>query len=214
MDNCSPSPEPDSLAALHEQDARHFRAMFLGLADLGAEMAQVIAQRVKDEAYAPATAPTQLPALVNAYDTMLRSLRRTALLVQKFTAPPPAPRHAGPGSDSARKPGVRRGGDLLDRDAPVDLSKLSDAELDELDRLDRLEGVEGLESGDELAGRPLRAVIAAILRDLGVVAAPPGVEPMTRGPADSAGWTAREQSEDRAEAHALRRNGATGCRDP
>jgi hypothetical protein len=219
------SPEPDSLADLHEQDARHFRAMFLGLADLGVEIAQAVAQRVKDEAYAPAAAPTQLPALVDAYDKLMRSLRRTALLVQKFTAPAPAPRHAGPGGDAGRKPGVRRGGDSLDRDAPVDLSKLTDAELDELDRLDRLEG---LEPEDELAGRPLGAVIAEVLRDFGV-ATLPGVDrytaPMTAdGAAPGAqgaarvvpgqGWTARAWRDDGVEGESMRPYGATGCRDP
>jgi hypothetical protein len=216
MDNIPSSPEPDSLADLHEQDARHFRALFLGLADLGAEMVQIIAERAKDEAYAPATAPTRLPELADAYDTMLRSLRRTALLVQKFTAPAPAPRHAGPGSDSARKPGVRRGGDSLDRDAPLDLSKLSDAELDRLDELDRLEGVESVE---DVAGRPLGAVIAAVLKDFGVDALPrveryaPGPEAESAAPCGRA-WTGQAQAEDGAEADSLHWTGAKGCRDP
>lgn len=225
MDNIATSPEPDSLAELHEQDARHFRAMFLGLADLGAEIVQVVAQRAKDEAYSPAGAPVQLPALADAYDTMLRSLRRTALLVQKLTAPAPASGHAGPRSDAARKPGVRWGGESLDRDAPVDLSKLSDEELDRLDELDRLEG---LESEDALAGRPLGAVIAAILKDFGV-ATLPGVDRYRHHtPSDSAGqgasgaapfgpghaWTGQPWPEAGAGAESVRPNGATGCRDP
>jgi hypothetical protein len=217
----------DSLAALHEQDARHFRAMFLGLADLGAEMAQIIAQRAKDEAYALASAPTQLPQLVDAYETMLRSLRRTALLVQKFTAPMHAPGHAGPGGNSGRKPGARQDRDSLDRDAPVDLSKLSDAELDRLDNLDRLDRLEGVESEDELAGRTLRAVIASILKAFGV-ATLPGVDGATGLTAACAapgasgavpvapghGWTGPAWPEEGAEAHAMRPHGATGCRDP
>jgi hypothetical protein len=217
MDNFAATPpEPESLADLHEQDARHFRALFLGLADLGAEIVQAVAQRLKDEAYAPAGAPTQLPELADAYDTMLRSLRRTALLVQKFTAPAPAPRHAGPGSDSARKPGVRRAGDSLDRDAPLDLSKLSDAELDRLDQLDRLEGVESVE---DVAGRPLGAVIAAVLKDFGVDALPRVERYAPRPEAESAppGSRARmerAQADDGAEAESLHLNGASGCRDP
>jgi hypothetical protein len=213
MDNIASCPELDSLADLHEQDARHFRAMFLGLADLGAEMAQVVAQKAKDEAYAPPAAATQLPELVDAYDTLMRSLRRTALLVQKLTAPAPALGHAGQGSDAARKPAVRQGGD-----SPVDLSKLSDAELDRLDELDRLEGLERLDSEDELAGRPLRDVIAAVLEDFGV-ATRPGVEgTMPRTTVACAAPVCAEtglvRPEESAEAESMRRNGATGCRDP
>jgi hypothetical protein len=219
MDYIAPSPELDSLADLHAQDARHFRAMFLGLADLGVEIAQVVAQRVKDEAYAPASAPTQLPALVDAYDTMLRALRRTALLVQKLTSPAPVPGHA--------RPGGRRGGDLVDRDAPVDFSKLSDAELDRLDELDRLEG---LEPEDELAGRPLRAVVAAILKDFGVAtpgwdgamcglaaenAAPTGDAARPAGPVMKPhGAAGTGSAAGGGEPGAIRLNGATGCRDP
>jgi hypothetical protein len=216
MDNLTTPPELENLADLHEQDARHFRAMFLGLADLGAEIVQVVAQRAKDEAHVPPGAPTQLPELVEAYDTMLRSLRRTALLVQKLTAPAPAAGHAGPGSDAARKPAARRAGDSLDRDAPLDLSKLSDEDLDRLDQLDRLEGLETVE---DIAGRPLGAVIAAVLREFGVGALS-DMDRYTRRPeAESAvpggrAWTGRAQADDGAEAESLRGHGATGCRDP
>jgi hypothetical protein len=98
----------DSFADLPEQNAWAFRAMFLGLANLGVEFVQVVAQRMKHEASAPADAPTELHALVDAYDTTPRSLRRTELLVHKFAAPVLTPCHAGPRSEAARKPAVRR----------------------------------------------------------------------------------------------------------
>jgi hypothetical protein len=97
--------------------------MFLGLANLGVEIVQVVAQRMKHEASAPADAPTELHALVDAYDTTPRSLRRTELLVHKFAAPLLTPCHAGPRSEAARKPAVRRDVDSLDSDTSVDLSK-------------------------------------------------------------------------------------------
>jgi hypothetical protein len=98
----------------------------------------------------------------------------------------------------------------------LDLSKLSDAELDRLDQLDRLEG---LDSVEDMAGRPLGAVIAAVLKEFGVDALS-DMDRYTRGPAaESAApggraWTGRAQADDGAEADSLHGNGATGCRDP
>jgi hypothetical protein len=217
-----PTPtEPDSLAALHAQDAAQLRVLFLELANLGAGIVRVIARAVDDHADTPAAAPSQLPALAAAHDQTMRSLRRTALLIQKLTEPVPAP--TAQSRDATRH--------ARDRDAPEDLSQLSDAELDRMERMERMdqmEGLEALESDDELAQRPLAAIIATILRDFGVTGPHDGHGAPHLAPADitalydyAADLAAARQTGVPAnrpvevgEADAMRRRGATGCRDP
>jgi hypothetical protein len=215
----STAPEPENLAALHAQDAAHLRALFLELADLGAGIVRVIAQAVNDQAYAPALNPSHLQALAAAHDQTMRSLRRTALLIQKLTAPAPAKDTTAQSRDAARAPSVRPSSEKLD------LSKLSDAELD---RLDALEGMERLESCDELAQRPLVEIIATILSDFGVTGLNDGDGAPQLAPADIAalyeyatGLAVSRQAPSQgglpasgAAADAMHRNGATGCRDP
>jgi hypothetical protein len=140
------------------------------------------------------------------------------LLIQKLTEPVPAP--TAQSRDATRH--------ARDRDAPEDLSQLSDAELDRMERMDRMEGLEALESDDELAQRPLATIIATILRDFGVTGLHDGHGAPHLTPADiaalydyAADLAAARQTGVPAnrpvevgEADAMRRRGATGCRDP
>jgi hypothetical protein len=204
----SPTSEPQSLAELHAQNARELCAMFMGLAKLGAEMVALVAERARDEAYAPAGAPTQLPELVAAHDVMMRSLRRTGLMIQKLTKPAPAPREPGRSGDSGRARSGRR-----DEESLEDLERLSDAEL---------EALESIEAEEELANRPLGETIGEILKTVGVVPqasvdrflhlTPVEIAAHFRSRAEHAASGGR--ADDGAGVDAMRGNGATGCRDP
>jgi hypothetical protein len=143
----------------------------------------------------------------------MRTLRRTALLVQKLATPPaPARTPPAPRPDSARKPARAA-------DAPVDLANMSDEELDEAiereERMERLEGLERPEDEDVFAGMSPEEVVRAILY----------------GP-EGAAWRGEDQGAAKAgltaaragvplhppgsgaEGDATRPNGAKGCRDP
>ena len=223
--NTTPSSSPDleSRAALREQDERRLRLTFLRMTDLGVEMVHLVVAQAREEALAPAPAPTptKLPELVISYDRLMRSLRRTALLILKFTAPEPARAPAEPRHDSARKPAAEDPSD-------AEITQMSGAEPAE--RLDRLERVEDEDEGyedDEFAGMSHEEIARAYHRSR-EAAAQPSVDHITRGiPADS-GAPARpaapmaplyarfgtDRPMDAAGAGAMRRNGATGCRDP
>jgi hypothetical protein len=206
----SPAAEPESLAELHGQNARHLCSMFMGLAELGAEMVQIIAQRARDEAYAPVSAPTKLPELAAAYDMMMRSLRRTGLMIQRLTKPAPEKNPAGPGSDAGRTRAARR-----DPDAPESLERLSDAEL---------EALEALEPAYDVEGRSLGDIIGMILQGFGVPAlddvdrythlTPKEIGELYAGGAAPGHNATGDRADGRAGADAMRPIGATGCRDP
>jgi hypothetical protein len=174
-------------------------------------MVQMVVQRAREEAAAPVTQPTQLPELAGAYDTLMRTLRRTTLLVQKLATPPaPARTPPAPRPDSARKPARAA-------DAPVDLANMSDEELDEAiereERMERLEGLERPEDEDVFAGMSPEEVVRAILYGpegaawRGETTAKPGLTPARAGrPLHPPG--------SGAEGDATRPNGSKGCRDP
>jgi len=215
----SPAPEPQSLAELHAQNARELSTMFMGLARLGAEMVQIITERAREESYASPGKPTQLPEMVTAHDVMMRSLRRTGLMIQKLTRPAPAPREAGRSGDAAPRPAGRRAGESLEAlEALEDVERLSDGELEALERLD---------AERDMAGRPLSETISTILKTVGV-ARFDGVEShlhltpleIAELVATRAGWSLPRRAgrgdrrDDGAGADGMRGNGATGCRDP
>jgi len=217
----SSSPDLESRAALREQDAGRSRVMFLRMADLGAEMAEIIVQRAREEAATPVTTPTKLPELATAYDRVTRSLRRTALIIERYTAPPPAARTpTAPRPDSARRP-------MPDEEELSDeyVANMSNEELEErLEALDRLEGLEGVEDDDaEFAGMTHEEIVLAILKDpdgsgrsaaeraAGTMRANPGITPARAGlpVPPRQGWSA-----EAARGESMRPNGAKGCRDP
>jgi hypothetical protein len=217
----SSSPELESRAALREQDERQLRLTFKRLADIGVEMVHLVAERAREEALAPAATPAKLPELVISYDRLMRSLRRTALLILKFTAPEPVHTQAAPRPDSARKPAAE---DLPD----TETAQMAGAEPAE--RLERLERVEDEEEDedDAFAGMSDEEIARAYRGSRKAATAQPGVDHTTPGIPAEAGAPARsaapvallyarfgaDQSEDTARGGAMRRNGATGCRDP
>jgi hypothetical protein len=221
--NSTPSSSPDleSRAALREQDEQRLRLAFLRLTDVGIEMVHLVAERAREEALAPAATPAKLPELVISYDRLMRSLRRTALLILKFTAPEPVHTPAAPRPDSARKPPAA---DLPD----TETAQMSDAEpAERLDRLERLEDEDEGYEDDEFAGMS-HEEIARAYRSSRAAAAQPGVDNTARPMAAETGAQPRpavpaaplhagfapRQPEDAAGRGVPRWNGAAGCRDP
>ena len=189
MNSTPSSPDLESRAALREQDAGRGRVMFWRVADRGAEMVEMVVQRAREEAATPVTTPTRLPELATAYDRLARSLRRTVLMIERLTAPPPPARTPpGPRPGSASRPAP-----AMEELSDEDVANMSDEEIEErLEALDRLEGLEGVEHDDdaEFAGMSHEEIVLAILRDpdgtgrsaaereAGVVRANPGITPL------------------------------------
>ena len=223
--NTTPSSSPDleSRAALREQDERRLRLAFLRMTDLGVEMVHLVVARAREEALAPVPAPTptKLPELVISYDRLMRSLRRTALLILKFTAQEPAHAPAAPRPDSACEPAA---------EDPPDVPVTQTSGAEPAERLDRLERVEDEDEGyedDEFAGMSHEEIARAYHRSR-AAAAQPGVDHIARPtaaetaaqPRPAAPMTPRHapfaarQPEDAAGRGVPRWNGAAGCRDP
>jgi len=218
--NSTPSSSPDleSRAVLREQDEQRLRLTFLRMTDLGVEMVHLVAERARAGALAPVPTPTKLPELAGAYDRLMRSLRRTALLILKFTAPEPARAPAAPRPDSARKPTHGRTAYASDEEA---LANMSNGELDEeIERLERLEGVERPEDEeDEFAGMSHEEAVLAVLYGPEGAAwrgeAPAGGTPATAGVTPArAGAPLAGGPAGGAERGTMRPSGAKGCRDP
>jgi hypothetical protein len=153
--------EPETLADLHAQDALHFRAMFIGLADLGADLARLVVAQAKDEAdaFVAVKPPTDF---TGRYARVMGALRQTVMLVQKLTEPAPAAKAVRPGPDRvvARKLIIRRVEDAIHRDAPEDAAERLHGEL--------LERLEGAAFDDDLSQRPLAEIIKEICDDFGI----------------------------------------------
>jgi putative component of toxin-antitoxin plasmid stabilization module len=162
MDANLTSAEPESLAALHEQDARALRVMLLELAEEGAAMARLYVEKAKDQAYdgKPGTGPS--PDCAESYCDVARSIRQTVMLVQKLTAPAPAPQAVRPAQDPAeiRKQIIRRVEDAIHKDAPAEGAERLRAEF--------LERMETPEFGDAMSQRPVQEIVNEIRADLGI----------------------------------------------
>ena len=163
MNSAAPTPPTADQHALLQ------RVLAVGAALLDKIEAQASAQAAADPA-APLSAP------VRDFERVARTIRRTILLQQKLDQPVRT-RTAG------RRAVLRAVEDAIHRHADGD--DTLHAEL--LDRLDRPELAEELDDG-----RPVAAIIADIIRDLGLAAIPGLNDPwQRRTPADIATLHAR-----------------------
>jgi hypothetical protein len=177
--------EPESLAALHEQSARHLHAMLLGLAEMGVELAALYVQQAKDQIYAGSPGAGPSPECAAAYNGVTRSVRQSAMLAQKLLEPAPARKADDEAARkiSQRKTIIRRIEDSLYRDAPEDQADTLHAEL--------LERLEDPEFDDELGHRPTDEIVNEIRADLGILGSDSLDYWKRRTPADIAVLSAR-----------------------
>jgi hypothetical protein len=172
--------EPESLAALHEQDARALRLLLLEMAQWGSVMAGLYAKQAQDQAESGEPGAGPSPACAAAYSSVTRSVRRTVLLIQKLTAPAPAAKAADPEPDkvSVRKQIIRQVEDAIHRNAPEGEEPALYAEF--------LERLEGAEFDDQIPQRPTLDIVNEICADLGVHGPDSLDQWMRRTPADIA----------------------------
>jgi CheY-specific phosphatase CheX len=177
--------EPESLAALHEQDARELRVLLLGLARQGGEMATLYVEKAKDQAYDGKPGAGSSPACADSYCDVARSIRQTVMLVQKLTAPAPAAKlvRAEPDKVAIRKQIIRRVEDSIYKDAPEGAAERLHAEM--------LERMEGAEFEEELGTRPVQEIVNEIRADLAIHGADSALYFKRRPPADIAVLCAR-----------------------
>jgi hypothetical protein len=144
------SAEPESLATLHEQDARELRVLLLGLAKEGGEMATLYVNQAKDQAYDAKPGAGPAPSCADSYCDVARSVRQTVMLVQKLTAPAPLAK-VEPDRVAIRKQIIRRVEDNIERDAPEGEQERLHAEF--------LERLEAPEFDEELGTRPVQEIV-------------------------------------------------------
>jgi hypothetical protein len=179
----APTPTaPETLAALHAQDALQFRNNLLELVDLGMELARITVQQAKARVEAANAEPDAAPsAELNAsYANVTRSIRRSMLLAQKFTEPAKAPaaEDAAQKRIAVRKQIIRRVEDCIHREAKAAEAGDLHAEL--------IERIEAPEFDDEIAQRPVEEIITEIRADLGLGAAEGRNQRKRRTPQDIA----------------------------
>ncbi len=188
MDTPPTQPEPESLAVLHEQDARHLRALLIDMAEQGAVLAKLYVQQAQDQAYGAAPGQGPSPECAAAYNSVSRSVRRSVLLIQKLTEPAPAPKadRAAAEKVAARKQVIRQVEDAIYRDAPEEEAAELHAEF--------LERLEQPEFDDELGQRPETDIVNDIRADLGILGVDSEGHWMRRTPEDIAILSARAAS--------------------
>jgi hypothetical protein len=185
----NPTPaEPESLAALHEQDARELRLLLLSLAKEGGEMATLYVEQAKDQAYDAKPGAGPSPACADCYCDVARSIRQTVMLVQKLTAPAPVAQvaRAEPNRVAVRKQIIRVVEDNIYRDAPEGEGERLQTEF--------LERLETPEFEEELGTRPVQEIVNEIRADLGIHGVDSTLYFKRRTPADIAVLCARAAS--------------------
>jgi hypothetical protein len=176
-----PAPtEQVSLATLHEQDARDLRALLIEMAQQGAELAALYVQQAKDQAYSGKPGAGPSPECATAYKEVSRSVRQSAMLALKITAPAPAPKadESAPRRAAVRRQVIRGVEDAIHRDAPADQVESLRAEF--------LERLETPEFGDDFDQRPAVDIVNDIRADLGIFGESSLTQWKRRMPADIA----------------------------
>jgi hypothetical protein len=162
-------PEQPSAAEVGE-DALYYRRVLRHLVEIGDEFAELVreearqlvrcqaeaAKRYSDPQTAPA--PSLPPDLVDAYERITRSMRRTIMLAEKLAQPTKAT--SSQHRIAARKRIIRDVEDAIHNNAPPGEEEKLHAEF--LERLDSPD----LE--DEIANRTVPDIVQDICRDLGV----------------------------------------------